>query len=78
MADQFVIQPGDTIQVQIEPTVVDVVTVQGPQGPPGAAGPAFEGTAWFYGSGPPGVIVGAKVGDYYMDTTAGTIYRLGD
>jgi hypothetical protein len=47
-------------------------------GPAGPAGSAFEGTAWWYGEGEPGTIIGSKVGDYYMDTASGTIYRLGD
>jgi hypothetical protein len=56
--------------------VFAVVTVEGPAGVPGAPGPAFDGTAWWYGEGPPGVIVGSKVGDAYMDLLTGTIYTL--
>lgn len=57
----------------------------GPQGPPGAAGPQgetgtyeFDGVAWFFGSGPPTPSpVGAKEGDYYIDTSTGAFYVLG-
>ena len=48
------------------------------RGDPGPPGPAFVGTAWFFGDGPPDTIVGSKPGDRYLDTTTGTIYTLGD
>lgn len=59
---------------------VGLVIAQGPPGTPGPTGPpgpTYEGVAWWYGEGPPGVIVGAKPGDFYLDTDDGTIYRLG-
>lgn len=43
----------------------------GPQGPQG-----IEGTIRFSGAGPPGVIVGARVGDEYLDTNTGDVYKL--
>jgi hypothetical protein len=66
--------PGETVTIVAAP----VPGPPGPPGPPGEPGTPFEGTAWFYGEGPPGTIVGSKVGDYYVDTATGTIYRLGD
>ena len=89
MTDNFVIQPGDTVAVVVAtpspwvqvsvvpPPTAAVVTVSGPQGPPGAAGPSYDGVAWWYGVGPPVGIVGSKSGDFYFDTSDGTIYRLG-
>ena len=77
----------DTIDVTVvDSTAVDitttedpafaVITVEGPAGPPGEPGPAFEGTAWWFGEGDPGTIIGSKVGDRYMDTASGTIWTL--
>lgn len=40
----------------------------GPQGP--------KGTIWFNGVGVPADIIGATVGDYYLDTSTGDIYIL--
>ncbi len=52
---------------------------QGPTGPQGPVGyTEFTGTAWYYGPGPPGVILGAKPGDWYFDLDSGTTYKLGD
>ncbi len=44
---------------------------QGVQGPAGA-----RGTKWFSGSGAPGTISGAAVGDFYLDATTGDAYEL--
>lgn len=49
---------------------------RGPQGPPG--GGSSEGTAWWYGEGPPATLIGSKPGDYYIDTLTGLLYKLGD
>lgn len=62
---------------------------QGPAGPAGIQGPAgpqglqglpgsFTGPGWWYGEGPPGTLVGSHPGDYYVDTSSGNIYKLGD
>lgn len=59
-----------------EPTFA-VITVEGPTGDTGPAGPGYAGEAWFYGSGPPGTIIGSKPGDNYMDLDSGTIWKLG-
>lgn len=49
----------------------------GPPGPQGVQGPAgTNGTRWFTGSGAPGVVSGAVVGDLYLDTVDGTVYVL--
>lgn len=89
MTGNFVINPGDTVQVQVAtpspwvqvtvvpPPTAAVVTVAGPQGPAGEPGPAFSSPAWFFDEGEPAGIVGAKPGDLYMDLLTGTIYRLG-
>lgn len=81
-------QPG--VQVDVEAPTVDVGTADGrvvvalapgppgPQGPQGVPGDGGSGAAWFTGVGPPGTIMGASPGDYYIDTSTGTIYRLGD
>jgi hypothetical protein len=31
---------------------------------------------WFHGQGPPGVLVGAQPGDFYVDDLTGIYYRL--
>lgn len=51
----------------------------GPPGPPGPEGvPGPQGTRWFSGNGSPGVVIGARVGDYYLDMTDGLVYVLGE
>ena len=56
---------------------------QGERGPAGAkgekgyAGPTgARGSQWFTGSGTPGQIEGAAVGDMYLDTASGVVYQL--
>jgi hypothetical protein len=74
----------ETPNVDVHPDAseaVGLVIAQGPPGTPGPqgpAGPTYEGLAWWYGEGPPGVIVGAKPGDYYLNTLNGQIFKLGD
>lgn len=63
---------SNQVAVQQSPTTVGMEVVAVP-GPPG---PAYEGTAWWYGDGKPGTIVGAKAGDYYMDVVTGDVYKL--
>lgn len=48
----------------------------GPEGPTGPAGPAFTGTSWWFGEGEPEAVLGAKVGDRYMDLDTGIVYTL--
>lgn len=89
MADNFVINPGDTVNVVVAaaspwvqvdvqpPPTAAVVTVAGPQGPQGPSGPSYEGVAWWFGEGEPGTIIGSKPGDYFLATDTGQIYVLG-
>ena len=89
MTDNFVINSGDTVQVQVAtpspwvqvtvvpPPTAAVVTVAGPQGPAGPAGPTYEGVAWWFGEGEPGTIIGSKPGDFFLSTDTGVIYVLG-
>lgn len=60
--------------------VIPVQGIRGPAGPPGADGKpgTFLGTAWWYGSGQPEMVIGSKPGDYYMDTQTGQVWILGD
>lgn len=65
---------------------------EGPAGPAGPAGPVgatgatgatgapgeVVGVAWWYGAGQPTTVVGSKPGDFYMDLTDGSVYKLGD
>lgn len=32
--------------------------------------------SWWHGNGPPGVVVGASAGDFYVDDLTGNYYRL--
>lgn len=77
-------QPG-TPQV----LVVPVIGPQGPagdasntgaQGPPGPAGPqgptGVSAARRFYGVGPPTVVIGASIGDEYLDGPTGDLYVL--
>ena len=41
-----------------------------------ATPPCHGGTRWFSGEGPPGGIPEAQVGDFYLDTSRGDLYRL--
>ena len=48
-----------------------------PRGDAGAAGtPGAPGTTWHFGTGAPGAVPGAVVGDAYLDMADGTVYRL--
>lgn len=71
MTINFRIEEGDTFSVTVNESVVKNAVVI-----PGAPGPAYEGTAWWYGEGPPGTVIGSKKDDYYMDTLTGVVYRL--
>ena len=44
----------------------------------GGDGPEGSGTNWFDGHGPPVDVLGAKVGDYYLDVDSGLIYKLAE
>lgn len=89
MADNFVINPGDVVAVQVAtpspwvqvnvvpPPTAAVVTVAGPQGPQGPSGPTYDGVAWWFGEGEPGTIIGSKPGDFFLSTDTGVIYVLG-
>ncbi|MBF9325997.1 hypothetical protein [Mycobacteroides chelonae] len=59
--------------------VTPVPGPRGPRGEPGAKGepgPAFSGKAFWYGSGPPGAVIGSKAGDVYVDIDTGDTYEL--
>lgn len=47
---------------------------KGDQGDPGVAG--TSGSRWFTGTGAPGAVGGAVVGDLYLDTASGDVYAL--
>lgn len=47
---------------------------QGPQGTVGSTGP--RGATWFTGAGVPGTIPTQQIGDLYLDTNSGDIYKL--
>lgn len=49
-------------------------TVPGPAGPTGPTGP--RGSKWFTGTGVPSTVTGSVVGDYYLDTATGYVYKL--
>lgn len=67
------------VAVQTNPLVRTVIAaIPGTKGDKGDPGDAFGVTAWWSGEGPPGTIIGSKVGDYYVDTLNGLIYKLGD
>lgn len=71
--------PAVEVETSLPPVVVAVAPgPPGPAGPQGVPGDGGSGAAWFTGVGPPGTIVGSSPGDYYIDTSTGTIYRLGD
>jgi hypothetical protein len=76
------VQPETVNQVDIQPDLsgaeVILLVQPGPQGPKGDQGKpgTFGGTAWWAGSGSPGIIVGSKRGDMYIDTNDGTVYEL--
>lgn len=82
MTISFLIDEGDTVNVVVAQqdsfhvTVTDVAPNKSVVVIPGSPGPAFDGTAWWYGEGPPNVVVGSKKDDYYMDTVSGVVYRL--
>ena len=46
-------------------------TQPGPQGPAGK-----DGATWHSNAGAPTNVVGAKVGDFYLDTTSGTVHKM--
>jgi hypothetical protein len=60
-----------------------VAGATGPTGPTGSAGVSgptgptgTRGTGWFSGTGAPGVVGGSIVGDHYLDTVSGDVYKL--
>lgn len=58
------------------PANTSVVPVEGPRGPKGDTGDGRV-AAWFTGHGPPpAVIIGAAVGDMYVDLDTGALYQL--
>lgn len=60
------------------PTDVPLALRKGADGvirPEPATGPAD--IDWFVGQGPPGIVVGAALGDMYVDEITGTLYKLG-
>lgn len=66
-----------------DPGAQGVPGEQGERGPAGAEGPTgpegptgARGSMWFTGTGTPGQIDGAAVGDMYLDTASGVVYRL--
>ncbi|MGN2634641.1 hypothetical protein ACTD5D_39690 [Nocardia takedensis] len=73
---------ADVVEVSTDPagSRVLIVATPGPPGPPGppGAGEGGGGSAWWTGTGPPATVLGSAPGDHYIDTTTGTIYRLGD
>lgn len=84
MTASFIIGDGDTINVAVaqhdsfnvtvqDPPGTNIVVIPGAQGAPG---PAFDGTAWWYGEGQPATVIGSKRDDYYVDTLTGVVYRL--
>jgi hypothetical protein len=55
----------------------DVGNIKGPQGDPGDAGAMGpRGSKWFVGAGAPGTLTGQAAGDFYLDSTDGTVYEL--
>lgn len=54
--------------------------IKGPQGDQGDQGEQGEqgvrGNTWFSGAGAPDVIPGSMVGDFYLNTTNGDVYKL--
>ena len=77
----FKIRANPTARIGVSASTgaqVILVPSGGAQGPPGPPGPGYAGEAWFYGSGPPGTIIGSQPGDNYMDLDTGTIWKLGD
>jgi hypothetical protein len=62
--------------------MISVPTVTGPAGPTGATGAegpqgstGDRGSIWYTGSGVPGYIPGQMVGDMYLDTATGIVWR---
>jgi len=62
-----------------------ITNIKGPQGDTGATGATGatgdtgatgqRGSLWYSGSGAPGTIPGALVGDLYLDTDTGDVYQ---
>lgn len=50
------------------------IGVKGDKGDTGDTG--ARGSRWFTGTGAPGTLAGAQVGDMYLDTATGTVYQL--
>ncbi|MGH8879612.1 MAG: hypothetical protein ACRD0P_20060, partial [Stackebrandtia sp.] len=43
---------------------------------PSGGGPSGETVDWFFGDGPPTVVVGAGLNDLYVDRLTGNLYKL--
>ena len=83
----FDVEPQqDSVDVAIGSEIDLAITISGEQGDPGPPGPTGPqgpagpkgdpGVAWWYGDGEPGVVIGSKPGDYYVDNITGTVYKL--
>ena len=66
--------PG-TVHVRPPLPRTHIVPMEGPVGPPGPPGEDVV-VDWFTGHGPPGLVVGAGIGDMYVDLDTGELYQL--
>lgn len=69
----FFADPG-VYRMHVMGTIFPIIVAVNPNEP--VELPAFEGVAWWYGEGPPDVVIGSKAGDLYMDLMTGMIYEL--
>ena len=69
----FFADPG-SYRLHVHGAVIPIVVQTHPMEP--IELPAFEGDVWWYGDGPPDLVVGSKAGDQYLDLTTGTVYEL--
>ena len=65
-----------TLVINVPDSAVQVINAPGPGTPPpgGSLDPVVD---WFTGTGPPpDALIGAGVGDMYIDILTGTLYQL--
>lgn len=79
---RIVVDQNNVVRIVGGPSLVNIVNAgsvgpAGPLGPTGPTGPQGPvGGRRFYGSGPPGTIIGSQPNDEYVDVDTGDLYTL--
>lgn len=59
-----------------KPVIISPIITKSPVIINGSSGGSANASALWTGEGPPHLVMGARIGDEYLDTLTGTLYRL--